>query len=147
MAWEITDTIVVPIDFSGMSVDAVKKAGEIAANQSQIHVIHVVPRLDQIAPGSPGHGLPTDEDRREAVIQHFQEFLNKHGYHGVHSVVLDGEPESAIAEYVAKINAQLVVIPSHGYGGFKRLLLGSVAENVVRSVECPVLVLRRADAE
>ncbi|MFY9254287.1 MAG: universal stress protein [Fuerstiella sp.] len=147
MAWEITGTIVVPIDFSGMSVDAVGKACELAASPDLVHVLHVVPTLDQIAPGAPGHGLPTDDDRRAAVRQHFSEFLHQHGYHGVRDVVLDGEPDTVIAEYAATVNAELIVIPSHGYGGFKRLLLGSVAEHVVRSAQCPVLVLRRSDAE
>ena len=94
MAWEITQPIVVPIDFSGLSVDAVNRAAQIAANQNQIHVVHVVPKLDQIAPGSPEGGLPTDEDRRTTVIKHFREFLNKHGCHEAHCVVLDGEPET-----------------------------------------------------
>ena len=38
--------------------------------------------------------------------------------------------------------ADLIVIPSHGYGFFKHLLLGSVAERVVRLAHCPVLVLK-----
>jgi len=39
-------------------------------------------------------------------------------------------------------DADLIVMPSHGYGFFKHMLLGSVAERVVRLADCPVLVLR-----
>lgn len=139
--------IVVPIDFSGMSYAAVGKACEIAASRDLVHVVHVVPTLDQIVAGAPGHGLPTDEDRRTAVREHFSEFLKVHGLQGVRDFVLDGQPGAEIARYATDVGAGLIVIPSHGYGGFKRLLLGSVAEQVVRSAECAVLILRRLDAE
>ncbi len=42
-----------------------------------------------------------------------------------------------------KIDADLIVMPSHGRTGLKRLLIGSVAERVVRMAKCPVMVLRR----
>ena len=61
--------------------------------------------------------------------------------------MLDGQPGTEIGRYVTEVGAELIVIPSHGYGGFKRLLLGSVAEQVVRSADCAVLILRRPDAE
>ena len=44
-------------------------------------------------------------------------------------------------------SADLIVISSHGYHGVKRILLGSVAETVIRHASCAVLVLRRSDAE
>ena len=147
MSWETSAPIVVPIDFSGMSVKAVQTAQQMAMDPDQIHVVHVVPALDQIIPGHDAWALPTDEERRSAVKQHFAEFLSEHGFDRVREVILDGRPGSEIAEYASKIKAGLVVIPSHGYHGVKRLLLGSVAEQVVRHVDCPVFVLRRQDAE
>jgi nucleotide-binding universal stress UspA family protein len=56
-------------------------------------------------------------------------------------------PGTEIAEYADEIGADLIVIPSHGYHGVKRLLLGSVAERVIRAAHCSVLVLRRSDAD
>ena len=147
MAWETTKPIVVPIDFSGMSVDAIRTALSMAANPTQLHVVHVVPALDQITPGHTSWSLPSDEDRRTAVKAHFHEFLKEHGFGTVQETILDGRPGTEIAEYAKRIKADLIVLPSHGYSGIKRILLGSVAEQVVRYAECPVFVLRRPDSE
>jgi nucleotide-binding universal stress UspA family protein len=147
MAWETSEPIVVPIDFSGMSVHAIKTAQQMAMDDDLIHVVHVVPVLDQILPGMQALALPTDDDRRDAVRQHFSEFLAEHGFENVRDIMLDGRPGSEISEYAARVHAGLIVIPSHGYHGVKRLLLGSVAEQVIRHAECPVFVLRRPDAE
>ena len=147
MVWETSEPIVVPVDFSGMSVMAVSTALQLAHDSNQIHVLHVIPVLDQIAPDFDHVAIPTDADRRDSVRQHFAEFLSQHSFPGLRQVVLDGRPGSQIADYAKKISAGLIVIPSHGYEGVKRLLLGSVTETVVRRAECPVLVLRRPDAE
>jgi nucleotide-binding universal stress UspA family protein len=58
------------------------------------------------------------------------------------SEVLDGSPASAISEYAEKLGAELIVVGTHGRTGFTRLALGSVAEHVVRSAGCSVLVVR-----
>jgi nucleotide-binding universal stress UspA family protein len=52
-----------------------------------------------------------------------------------------------IADYARDQEAELIIIPSHGYHGIKRLVLGSVAEGVIQHAKCSVLVLRRSDAE
>jgi nucleotide-binding universal stress UspA family protein len=54
-----------------------------------------------------------------------------------------GEPAHGIADYAQDKKAELIVIPSHGRTGITRLLIGSVAERVVRLAHCPVLVLRK----
>ncbi len=58
-----------------------------------------------------------------------------------------GDPGLVITDYATEIGAGLIVIPSHGYHGLKRLVLGSVAERVIRHADCSVLVLRRGDAD
>jgi nucleotide-binding universal stress UspA family protein len=50
-----------------------------------------------------------------------------------------------IADLAKELNANLIVMPSHGRSGVSRLLLGSVAERVLRLANCPVLVLRGAE--
>lgn len=61
---------------------------------------------------------------------------------GVYTHVLSGSPAQEIVWLAASIGADLVVVGSHGRHGLKRLLLGSVAEHVVRNCGCPVLVER-----
>ena len=79
--------------------------------------------------------------------EHFDGFLSEHGFAGIHSVVHTGDPGSDIARCAEELHVDLIVIPSHGYHGFKRLVLGSVAERVLRFATCPVLALRRDDAD
>ncbi len=59
------------------------------------------------------------------------------------SRVLVGEPDTAIIEAAQKSRTELIVLGSHGRSGFKRLLLGSVAERVIGRATCPVLVVNQ----
>ena len=147
MSWTVSAPIVVPVDFSGMSVEAIRTACAIAERDDRVYAVHVVPNLDHIVPGMDELDLATDEERSAAVRAHFAEYLTEHGFPDVQEIILEGRPPTEIAAYAEKLKAGLVVIPSHGYDGVKRMLLGSVAEGVVRHVGCPVLVLRRRDAE
>jgi nucleotide-binding universal stress UspA family protein len=56
--------------------------------------------------------------------------------------VEEGHPWSLICETAGVLNAEVIVISSHGYTGLKRMLLGSTAEQVVRHATCPVLVVK-----
>ena len=62
-------------------------------------------------------------------------------------VIWIGNPGLEITEYARESKSDLIVIPSHGHHGLRRILLGSVAERVLRHAECPTLVLRRQDAD
>ena len=66
---------------------------------------------------------------------------------GVTTEVRDGVPARAIVETAAARNCQLIVMGTHGRGGFSHLVLGSVAERVVRTASCPVLTVSTAAAE
>jgi nucleotide-binding universal stress UspA family protein len=60
----------------------------------------------------------------------------------VHTEVLDGAPVEGIVQYARESGADLIVIGSHGRSGISRLVLGSVAEGVIRNATVPVLVVR-----
>jgi nucleotide-binding universal stress UspA family protein len=55
-----------------------------------------------------------------------------------------GSPAAAIIEMARRENVELIVMASHGRTGLTRLIMGSVAEEVVRKAECPVLVVKSA---
>jgi nucleotide-binding universal stress UspA family protein len=55
--------------------------------------------------------------------------------------VVVGRPDTEIVRFAQECGADFIVMGTHGYGGVKRLLLGSVADNVVRQATCPVLVV------
>ena len=54
-----------------------------------------------------------------------------------------GDPGHGITDYAEEVGADVIVMPSHGRTGLRRLLIGSVAERVLRLAHCPVLVLRK----
>lgn len=60
----------------------------------------------------------------------------------VSTEVLLGSPESRIVETAEEINANLIIVGSHGYNRWERLLLGSVSDSVVHHAPCSVLVVR-----
>jgi nucleotide-binding universal stress UspA family protein len=79
---------------------------------------------------------------RSAMIETMQRELERVRATGS-AEVLDGSPASAVAEYAEKHGAELIVVGTHGRTGLSRLALGSVAEHVVRSAGCSVLVVRQ----
>ncbi|HBH52796.1 MAG TPA: universal stress protein [Planctomycetaceae bacterium] len=146
MAWFPRSKVVVPIDFSEASQPAVEAAREMVAQPEDLHVLHVLVPLDYAHPGALTPAFD-EKERLETTRRHLAEFLARHRLAEAHAIVRLGDPGLDITDYAAEIQADLIVIPSHGYHGMKRFLLGSTAERVIRHAACPVLVLRRPDAE
>ena len=136
------NTVVVPIDFSADSLAAVEVGRQLVDAPEHLHVIHV---LIDIAPLEAGEvwGVVDPQSRIEQIEKLLREKLAGSHLQGVHTAVLLGEPAHGIANYAQEKHAELIVIPSHGRTGITRLLIGSVAERVVRLAHCPVLVLRK----
>ena len=139
-------TVVVPIDFSSASASAINTALEIVENPSQLYLIHVMLPLETMSPGVL-LGDVTDVSRTEKVTTALKNLAEIHNAEDAHLAVTIGTPGLEIADYAKREKADLIIIPSHGYHGLKRLFLGSVAERVLRHAPCRVLVLRRADQE
>lgn len=133
-------TTIVPIDFSDLSKSALDRL-EINQPDGNVHVIHVLAALSVMEPGLI-YGTESDETRVENALKHLNEQLSAEKYAGVTKRVIIGDPGQEIASYAKDTGADLIVIPSHGYGFIRHILLGSVAERVVRLAHCPVLVLR-----
>lgn len=146
MAWYPKKSVVVAVDFSDSTVDALQVAADLVADRSHLHAVHVLLPLDDISPGFPW-GAFNDVDRKQAAEKHLIEFLAKNDFAAAKSQVEMGDPGTVLADYASRQKADLLIIPSHGYQGMKRFLLGSTAETVIRYADCPVLVLRRRDAE
>lgn len=134
--------ILVPVDFSESSLEAIKKAILISEDAALITVVHVMVPLDLVSPGVLFGGL-TDEKRTEHVKKFAKEEFAKHKIEGVTFETLIGDPGIKIADFAKDRGMDLIVIPSHGYTGITRLALGSVAERVLRHAPCPTLVLRQ----
>jgi nucleotide-binding universal stress UspA family protein len=140
------DNILVPIDFSEQSLTAIRDALELAGDTGKIRLLYVLPPLESISPGVVW-GEVSDETRVRKVREYALSFLTEQGLENLVFDVRIGSPGVTIADYAAESGTDLIVISSHGYHGLKRMLLGSVAETVIRHADCPVLVLRRTDDE
>ncbi len=134
--------IVVPWDFSDMSAQALLTACALVNDRNLIHVVHVS-QIPMTTDPVFVWGAVTEQTLQHEAVSAFERHLAGHPeVQGVRFVTMFGDPGTMIADYAAEHTADLIVISSHGRTGMSRLLLGSVAERVVRLARCPVLVLR-----
>lgn len=147
--------IFVPLDGSAQSECAIPFALKIAASEdAEIVLVHATPQPDftQVGPGEPG-----DEELRQAVnrrnervAQKYLDRLCSHVRSGgvkVRTLVLGaGDVRRLLISAVASEAADLVVLASHGHGGFVDVPLGDVANFVLSRSTVPVLMVRRPRA-
>jgi nucleotide-binding universal stress UspA family protein len=141
MNWFQNKRIVVPFDFSDDSRRAVEVASTMTSNSEHLHVIHVLPQLLVSDPGVIWETVD-DETRKAHARAEMVKRLGDSIQDDMHLDIGIGDPGQVIVDLAEEINAGLIVIPSHGRTGISRLILGSVAERVVRLAKCPVLVLK-----
>lgn len=143
--------ILCPVDFSRFSHHAYEQAVELAREfGAEITVLHAcaVAPVTSLAPvGAPLALEParlTGETRR-AVMAELREFTDEVDAGGlsVKTTINEHAPVEAIIGTATSWPADLIVIGTHGRSGFERLMLGSVAEKVLRKAPCPVLTVPR----
>lgn len=141
--------VLVSTDFSEVSYEAVRHARDIAkADGATLALVHVVPKLAGVADQSMLDWLrdkaPKAAEQEKLVRETLAGKAAELAEGGllVATHLEEGEPHAAIVSCAERISANLIVIGSHGRTGIKRMLLGSVAEQVVRYAHCPVLVAR-----
>lgn len=147
------DRIVCPVDFSEVSRSAFDHAVTLARRSgARISAVHVTPTATvpvdgDAAAASPGPApgipaavptppIPPPSDAMEWLI----EPARRSGVR-VEPVIAHGNTVSRILEHSDEEPADLVVMGTHGTGGFERFVMGSVAERIVRKASCPVLTV------
>ena len=142
MSWSTKKrSVLVPFDFSEACRDAVAVARDLAESDAAITLLHVVQPLPASAP-EVIWGATTEQSMRSHSDKAMRGVLEELGI-DAKAVTVIGSPPESIAEYAEHEGVELIVLPSHGRTGMKRVFLGSVAERVVRYASVPVLVLRR----
>lgn len=141
MAWLPKDKVVVPVDFSDGSFAAVDTALELVADASHLYAIYVLPVLEPADPGVIWNTVDDGSRARHAELA-LREKLTGPKWQDLHVKIAFGDPGHEITDYAQELAADLIALPSQGRRGISRLLLGSVAERVVRLAHCPVLVLK-----
>ncbi len=144
----VFNTIVAAVDFSDTSDDALRVACDLARfHGSRLHVLHVIPDARQQAWSVEAPGLDFSALQEESMAEAERMLANRTeaattGLAHVTRVVVAGLPAAReIAQYAATHSADLIVVGSHGYGPVRRLVLGSVADRVVRMAPCPVMTV------
>jgi nucleotide-binding universal stress UspA family protein len=142
----LSKNVIVPFDFSEMSIEALKSAIEMVDSQDKVIVVHVTPYPAANDPAMLW-GSYTEDNIAANLRKSFEEMCEeKEVPSGLKFVTAFGDPGSSVTQIAKEHNASLIVISSHGRSGISRMLLGSVAERVVRLSPCPVLVLRGDEA-
>ena len=140
--------ILVPTDFSECANDALGLAQEIAAKWGgSITLLHVYqlptyPLATGTFVGGPQVSAEIVKDIVAALDRTKQEALASMGAVPVTTRIAEGVPYLEIARLAREDRFDLIVIGTHGRTGIRHLLLGSVAERVVRTAGCPVLTVR-----
>lgn len=148
-----TYVVVVGVDYSETGELALERAFQMAREHAafQPHVVHVAsnygPAL-RVDVGHDAYALSIDEAVKqldEYVHRRLDAYTQKHGtplFQRVCAHQRAGAPAEEIAQLASDLEADMVVVGTHGRRGVRHLLLGSVAEGVVRMAPCPVLVVR-----
>ena len=139
--------VVVPWDFSKLSLEALRQTVEMVGNVAAIQVVHVSYVPSPYEYGMAWEGV-SESIMAKRMDDSFREFINELPHASDYQFTVEfGDPGRKICEFAKEVDAEMIVMPSHGHSGFSRLLLGSVAERVVRFADCPVLVLRLQNSE
>ncbi len=139
--------LVVPIDFSECSRVAMERAHALASRYgARVHLLHAVSPLPY--PPEFGYGTQILEDleerARRLLARAARELRGRGADVAEHLVV--GPAVEAIVRLATDVDAQLVVMGTHGHSGVKQLFLGSVAARTLRVAPCPVWTCRGTDA-
>jgi nucleotide-binding universal stress UspA family protein len=146
----IVNTILVPTDFSADAEEALSTATELAklfgAKIVLLHAYHV--DIPVVSPMAGGYALPQGfyEDLRRQATAQVEKLAKEAVTEGIETtgIALQEPAAVVIAAQAESLPADLIVMGTRGLTGLKHVVLGSVAERVVRTAPCPVLTVKAA---
>jgi nucleotide-binding universal stress UspA family protein len=138
--------ILFPTDFSEYNDSALQYATRLAAESgATLHLVHVHDTRElstALGEASYLYSVQWQEEKDRSVQQLKRLVPPDRTIPYVHHP-LTGVPESTIVDFAKDNNIDLIVMSSHGRTGLSRLLMGSVAEAVMRKADCPVLIVKQ----
>ena len=138
-----TKTIVFPTDFSTASDAALPHAEALAkSSNARLLIVHVEEPPLAYGGGELYYGLP--EPSSERILKMLEDVRPKDPAVPFTHRLTMGDPAGEIVRIAGDEGAEMIVLGTHGRTGMTRLLMGSVAEAIVRRAPCPVLVYREA---
>lgn len=149
--------IITPIDFSNNTEMIVSTAACIAGKFSaDLDLIFVAETFEDYTTfrTPPPNLLTLREELLDSAKEQMDAFIEKHkeklsalGVSTINGQVLSGDIAEEIIKYAGEANEQIIVMGTHGYKGFNRLVFGSVAEKVVKTAYCPVMTIKPSREE
>jgi nucleotide-binding universal stress UspA family protein len=145
-------SVLVPVDGSRLAEQALPIALAIAERaQSKLRVVLVHQLLQPLVVMEPGYLYTrteltlqkADRDYLRGLVGRLRKRMGR----SVSSAMLKGPAAATLAEYVRDVGVDLVVMTTHGRGGIQRAWLGSVADQLIRSLEIPVLLMRAGQSD
>ncbi|MXV64146.1 universal stress protein [Natronorubrum sp. JWXQ-INN-674] len=135
------DRVLVAVDDSQEARDALKYALE-QFPEATIYAAHV-PEVQNISFDTSATASMTDEaeDRAEAILETAMTIAAEHD-RTIEPELVFGHPAKAMVSYAEENDIDQIVVGSRGKDGVKRVLLGSIAETIMRRANCPVTVVR-----
>jgi len=146
--------VLVATDFSDASAVALSYGRELARTfGATLHVVHAVDLLAARIPMAQGHGYDVERlqkdvetSAREATAKLLTD-EDRQTLHAQDAVIAALNPSDAVIDYAQDKRIDIIVIGTHGRAGLSRLVMGSVAEKIVRTAPCPVLTVRQPERE
>jgi nucleotide-binding universal stress UspA family protein len=142
-------TILVAVDFSDPSIKALQVARDIGTRlNAKLHIVHFVP-MRIMDMGMEG-GVDFIEEMHQSELAEarikLEKFITDHttGEDEIEQHLRSGEPAAEINPVASELVVDMVIIGTHGRTGLKHLLMGSVAESILRTADVPVLCVRYA---
>jgi len=149
--------IVAPIDFSDNTEEIVSTAACIAGKFSaDLDLIYVAESFEDYTtfrtPPANLHTLIEEllssaQEQMNAFIAKHKEKFSALGVSSIKGEVLSGDISEQIIKYAGDAKEQVIVMGTHGYKGFNRLVFGSVAEKVVKTACCAVMTVKPCSKE
>jgi|SRR5690606_15841891 len=144
---KVFQNIVIATDGSSCSNTAVKLGSELAAQfGAKTTLVYV---FEPIKYALPEGYVPYTAEQLMEMTEHFEQMLRSskdaalsYGAPSVETRLLQGVPSEEVCDFANREGADLIVVGTHGRGLVGRMLLGSVAEKIVRSAPVPVLTVR-----
>jgi len=129
--------VVIATDFSAFSLYAAQVAVSMIAPGATVRLVHVGPTISDADASLREYAVGYQQEAEKGFAL-LHEHLAPRGF-TLETVSLHGNPSDRLIEYLDAINADLVVAATHGYGFLRRMVLGSVTTELVRSAPCSVL--------
>ncbi len=140
-------TIVTLVDLSEVTFKLLKHAHALAkAFDSNVVIVHVVPKepivvgLGVVSPTILRDPSPESFHTDQTKLQELKESLTKFGIHVTTAQMAETNIEDVV-KYIESLEADLVIMGSHGHGAFYNLFIGSVAADMVKRIQSPVLLV------